>query len=512
MPKLVRTQELFCIMLIISLIVFNKGFYPSSGYKENSESNGRLIQQQTDILSIKRYSAQISNLSDHVPIVILSDEDFSKYNFTGNGTALDPIRIQNYNITTYENYAIYIMNTTKYFIISNCFLKGQFGAVFILNAAPGTVKIVNNYCSDFYDRYERQEGTGIEIMNCPHATIINNTCVFDVDGIVLRSSPYATVEGNNCSFNWGADAIYLYLLKEGNGITVYESPNIILRNNFLKKNAIFGMYIWHSNNATITNNTYYDNGDGELIISYFSDHCGSLMIEKSTNIIIRNNKIQDSNNEALYMKSCKNITIENNYSEKSGIGVFFDHCHKITVYNNSFIVLKRYGIWMLNSTDATIHLNLIQQSGCYAVVLENSSRNCIYHNTFAYTNCKIRDFNLGHFPKSEAYDSGTDNKWYNDTLKEGNWWSYIGDKDKYSIEGPAKSVDLYPLNEPIIPPTGGTPMPPGLGPLEAMAKILETIKMIIHILLGITAISLVGAVIILIKYYYENKKNKMKRR
>ncbi len=66
-----------------------------------------------------------NNLVDHKPITILKDEDFEKYNFLGNGTESNPYIIENYNITTEEDIAIYISFTTKYFIIRNCYLNAK---------------------------------------------------------------------------------------------------------------------------------------------------------------------------------------------------------------------------------------------------------------------------------------------------------------------------------------------------------------------------------------------------
>ena len=58
----------------------------------------------------------------HEPISITSDEDFITLGFAGNGTAEDPYIIEGYNITTSTGCGIFITETTKFFIISNCYM------------------------------------------------------------------------------------------------------------------------------------------------------------------------------------------------------------------------------------------------------------------------------------------------------------------------------------------------------------------------------------------------------
>ena len=52
-------------------------------------------------------------LIEHEPIRIESDSDLEVYNFSGDGTILNPYRIENYNITTTESSGIYISTTHK---------------------------------------------------------------------------------------------------------------------------------------------------------------------------------------------------------------------------------------------------------------------------------------------------------------------------------------------------------------------------------------------------------------
>jgi len=57
------------------------------------------------------------------PIIITSDSGFS--GFPGDGSENNPFRIENYEIITNQQYAIHITDTTKYFVIKNCFIKSS---------------------------------------------------------------------------------------------------------------------------------------------------------------------------------------------------------------------------------------------------------------------------------------------------------------------------------------------------------------------------------------------------
>ena len=90
----------------------------------------------SSILTIT-YTSQISKktvliasaLTPHVAISITDDSGFTIY--PGLGTELDPYIIDAYNITTTEDYGIYIKETTKYFVISNCYIDAYIFGIYL---------------------------------------------------------------------------------------------------------------------------------------------------------------------------------------------------------------------------------------------------------------------------------------------------------------------------------------------------------------------------------------------
>jgi hypothetical protein len=66
-----------------------------------------------------------------------------------------------------------------------------------------------------------------------------------------------------------------------------------------------------------------------------------------------------------------------------------------------------------------------------------SESNEIYENYFYYNN---------EGKKSQAFDKGKENKWYNPSTCVGNYWSNWDENDGvYEIDGQAENVDPYPI-------------------------------------------------------------------
>lgn len=171
--------------------------------------------------TINSYNPQVSfSLTPHDPISILCDSDFgpSKYNFPGSGVEKDPYVITGYRITTTIANGIYITDTTKHFIVSNCYVNTNYSGISIDHVANYTATVLNNIC--------------------------NNNCV----GISLENSDFCVVTYN--------------LLEENEYYGVFLDPdcdeNIIHHNNFVANNlgGIFGSTSQACDHGTT--NTWYD--------------------------------------------------------------------------------------------------------------------------------------------------------------------------------------------------------------------------------------------------------------
>ncbi len=133
-----------------------------------------------------------------------------------------------------------------------------------------------------------------------------------------------------------------------------------------------------------------------------------------------------------------------NITTTSHTGIYISGPTKYFTVRNCYVEAEGYGIYIGHVADgtATVINNTFSNNGEYGINIHYSDNILIHHNNFV-------DNNLGGSYRgfSQAYDrGGNKNTWYDPETKEGNYWSDLGDKCTYKIDGKAHSKDLYPLN------------------------------------------------------------------
>lgn len=408
-----------------------------------------------------------NKLIEHEAIFIWSDEDFENYNFKGKGTQKKPYLIQNLNITTESKYCIYIRNTTLFFTIQNCYLDGDISGIFISNIATGTAKIIDNICRNNF-------WYGMEIINSDSITIISNICSdspVDIGaGISITNSKNAIIKDNYC-FN------------TFNGIYLWNSDSAIITNNTCKENYLCGISMHDSKDSIINKNDCSDNNDErpnvmelenhgirivdsanstliDNICSYNEEYGISLLL--SPNSTIENNDCNNNKKYSIYNHKSNNSQILGNNCDENEVSIYIEEAINGTIIENicdssltkgiellrssnytiqgNLIIKNNMGIYLNNTDFCEISYNLIRENGIHGIILlSGSDNNTIYHNSFIDNNI---------YGSSQASDSGYNNKWFNETLLEGNYWSDIEFfPENYSIDGSSNSYDPYPLEE-----------------------------------------------------------------
>ena len=100
------------IMLILSLLII---YSVALNAGVNLSSANTSLSSPSDQPSLK-------DLIEKSPMTIDYDSDFESYGFPGDGSAVNPYRIENYNITTSGDYCLNFGGyTTKHFIIQKLF-------------------------------------------------------------------------------------------------------------------------------------------------------------------------------------------------------------------------------------------------------------------------------------------------------------------------------------------------------------------------------------------------------
>ena len=362
-------------------------------------------------------------------IRILKDEDFDNYNFPGNGTKNNPYIIENYNITTSEDSAIYVNSTTKYFIIRNCFLEANNSGIYICNIAFGTANITQNYCINnhlYGIHLEFAPGTliarnyclnnyyGIFLSSSSDVILANNFCFNNNYGVFSCSSSNIVLTNNTCTNN-SEHSIYLdhssfaTIIENScnNIILIYVSHSSLTNNTC--KNYFHGIYLYHSSNITLTNNTCIDNYNG--IYLYHSSHatlihnifinCGLEIKQPFENLFftytVKNNTvnkkelgffvndsnvlISDSSYGQLILINCTKMVIRNQKLSNVRNGLTLFHCDNLTLENNFCSYNKDSGIYLHFSSYIILNNNTCNNNSGDGIYLFFSSSIILTNNT-----------------------------------------------------------------------------------------------------------------------------------
>ncbi len=258
-------------------------------------------------------------MDNHESIRINNDTDFSNIasqeHWQGDGSENNPYIIENLVINAQRNGpAIYIGNTTVYFIIRNCTL---FNATW-----------TGNY---YYD------GAGISFYNVTNGNISKNK-IFKCDyGILLYSSQNNKMRENNLTGDYYG--IYLGNFSDGN----------IIENNRVFYSGQDGIFLYGSSNNVISHNTIYSSAyDG---ISLFSAYNMSIKKDSNHNLI-SSNVISNNGRYGIYIIyfSSNNSIYDNS---------FIDNHFTQNGYHDSYIQVYDYwnNQWNISKTSGTNIVN-----------------------------------------------------------------------------------------------------------------------------------------------------------
>jgi parallel beta-helix repeat protein len=349
------------------------------------------------------YFTQLTEPVQDFTIEIRSDEDFEKYGFPGSGTEQDPYRIENYTIQTSNSWAISICDVSKHFRIWNNVLDVERIGIYICNVEPNITQILSNIIFG-------GDNGGIIINNVDGGIISDNTCYDNFQGINLENSANWQLRNNTLKNN------RLY------GVYIIDSLQIIIENNTLSHNAYsggsyynIGVLLERSPNVTIQFNSFKNHG---LTFSLSN-------LNQYSSIIVENNTVNDLelgyffnyndkiiNNPKygqILLINCSNVNITNQFINHTGIGLDIDFCNNCSIYENNFCHNRLRGISLYKTNDITLCNNTFYKN-MYGIGIWHSNntmiKNCFFesNNRGCYSggsdcsvfNCEFYNNNLGY--------------------------------------------------------------------------------------------------------------------
>ncbi len=462
----------------------------NDGWKKNKDFG-----KKNASYSITAFSLSLIN---HAPIIITHNDNFTDYGFSGTGTELNPYKIERYNITTSFQRAISISNTTVYFHITNCYVQtrssGDHIGIHVSSIALGTALITDNIIIN--------NKNGIYIYKSNSSFVSNNTIMNNsYAGIYLYRSNFSVVANNivsNCevgifSFLSISNMINSNTVSQNyqHGIHAWNSNSSTVANNLVTDNER-GIRLFNAYSSTVVNNFVTDSQRNGIYLhgSFFNTVVNNtarrnryeiLIVYSSNNNIINNTATQTNYYPTkMFISHCNpflpfsdlfpsakialaysnlNMIINNTIAESEEHGIAFAYANGNTVINNHITQNKKFGVALAYSNANTfthnritynfdgiglvdsdlnkIYANLIANNTDYAIYIESGNNTTIYFNNIIDNKAE----------RSQGYDDGNDNVWYNETLQLGNYWSDWSGDGIYAINGKAVSKDLYPLTE-----------------------------------------------------------------
>lgn len=269
----------------------------------------------------------------HAPIIIDGNADFasqaSSESWPGNGMPGTPYVISDYVIiTSPSNPAVYIYDTTVYFIIENVTVR------------------------------DSTLGEGFKILNVTNGEFRNNIAINCSTGFSFLSSSSNNILSGNTAIN-----------NSGTGFSFYNSPNNNLINNTAKNiygSGANGFYFFYSPNNNLINNTARD-----------CDTTG-FKLDRSSNNILSNNTAA-TNGEGFYILGSDNTLMGNTANANSLRGFKLQSCSLNLLIDNT-ATNNANGIVLDNASQNVLIYNTVINNG-EGISLQSASQNILIYNT-----------------------------------------------------------------------------------------------------------------------------------
>ncbi len=216
--------------------------------------------------------------------------------------------------------------------------SGSYSENIVINKSINLVgenknKVIFGYFSGIYLIYIKSSG-----VNLTRFTIQNNQI-----GILINDFKHSFINISENIFSNNME-----------GIRIYNSSDITIKNNSIYNNVNFGIVIFESKNIKITSNNISHNFKG-IYLGRWSNY----------NNISKNNCSQNGN------------------------GVYLDFSFNNSIINNDFIK-NTWGVYLKNSRNNNITINNIEENDIAGITLENSDDNIFEPNYFNENGADIK--------------------------------------------------------------------------------------------------------------------------
>ena len=337
------------------------------------------------------------------PIVVEGDGGFVAAGFSGSGTSGDPYVLSDvYVNATGHHHGIFISNTTKHFIITNCRASDAFtseidtldlqesgSGILLYNVSNGTIEdTVADYnargiticaCSDIVVMnctLDNDYRTGVYVVDCSGTDIIisdSDITASDISidiGVLVQDCSDVSINGNDLSLATEAgvclsstttpcrdNAVTDNTISGPEGTGILMTGSIAAEDNIVQGNSILGISGPAIKMEAGTSNDIIDN-----LIS--GCDYGLLLCSGADGNEIDDNTIMDCTYGARFDTGANGNVLENDTMQDGMYGTYVRSCDGSSVRNCSIINMSTTGIDIgTTTTNTTITDNLVRGCG-----------------------------------------------------------------------------------------------------------------------------------------------------
>lgn len=253
--------------------------------------------------------------------------------------------------------------------------------------------------------------------------------------------------------------------KSFSGLNI-ESDGNIIKDNVFENNAGWGLYLYHSKDNIIMNNTMIN--DSICIVGSRSDWNSYIIQNNTVNgrpVLFYKNRenvnIIDIDAGQIILANCSFCNVENNKIYGGDQGIILGYCRNSYLAGNN-VSHARIGIRLQYSENNTVRNNVLEHNG-YGLYITHSSYNQIFNNNISKNTlfgcwlcCNSKSNvifrNNFSFNANSSYDI-LENSWSKNNA--GNYWSDyngndinddgIGDTPYFILPKYGSSKDSYPI-------------------------------------------------------------------
>jgi parallel beta-helix repeat protein len=395
------------LLLAFSFLLISKG--------SNVSINNETTLQVREVLGSKTMRTKDAPLSQ----IYITGSNWSQAKImgycTGNGTLTDPYLIQNFEIDATNSSTgsgILIENSDAYFIIHNCSISNANdtwadAGIKISNANNGA--LLNNTCS-FNNRF------GICVQNGDN-TVMSGNSVFNnsQNGIFVERSDGLIIFQNeifyndeNKTYEIGARGTGVNILscelaiimdnrviENYRGVHFAKTNYSFIANNFISGNLYHGVLSDHSHGNYILENKLQKNGGIGIIASGSGYNISNnevtlhenngIQVTDGNGSVVKENTIHLSDENGILGMNCTHLKIESNSITSSRTnGIELVKCLNASITSNHISYCQESGIILDNSSGNTIAYNNIKRNGEYGILLRKSDNNTVIKNRLMF--------------------------------------------------------------------------------------------------------------------------------